>query len=150
MNATEFWYYLRALGACQEAKDWVIKFEERSIEDIFDALALENRDWLHWLLIELYKSAYNERINALYRQYQDWTNTDDFVSMRDEMDRRRDATYIIYNRTDMNSFELDEQLDQMYAEIHQKYAHIWPPFKASIRADLLAELEAAYEHRRVD
>lgn len=141
MNATEFWYYLRVIGACQDARDWVVSFEEAPLETVYDALELKDRPWLAWLVDELYTRYKTPRTYVMRKRLMDWYDSVGFVEMSLEIDRRREATFLVYNRTSMTSAELDEQLSQMYAEIHQKYAHIWPPLKELLRDDLIAELK---------
>lgn len=143
MNVTEFWYYLRTIGACPEASDWVQSFDESvTLEQLLDSLTFTDSDWLFWLIREMWQEKVTDSTDKMRDLYLKWVHSAEYGDMCDYASAKRDSIYQKYHTTPgMTTQILDQQLAELYAERDRLYAEPWTAFKQSIRADLLAELE---------
>ncbi len=141
--AGDFSYFLRTIGACTDAREFVDSFDEDTpVDEVFNQLRMYNRDWLWWLIDKLHKSRVTGHTVELIFMSHPWVYTEEYLDMVRDTDTWSAELQNRYENTDMTSMEYYELLDEMYADRDERYADMWMRFKDSIRADLMAELES--------
>lgn len=140
-NAIELWYYLRAVDACQESRDWVHSFEDRTIGDVFDALPFQHESWLDWLIWMMSTKRDTREIMALREKIKAFEDSPEFIKARTNLHHERGMLRIKFWDNNQSDQEFYDALDRLKKQYDERYADMWNAFKASIREVFLLELE---------
>jgi hypothetical protein len=143
MKATsaKLFKYLNTTDACEVAKDFVHGFGKVPIAVVFDALRLQDEEWLRWMIVHLRHTKFSAEIGEAYIRLLDWYRSPEVRAL---VEYKMQQRALLTEQDQLESMSIEEyhrRYQAIFDDADRLFDGMWQTFKTSVRADVLNVLE---------